>query len=286
MTATPPELLPDVPDVCWPVDVSCIPDFDADPAVYTEAEKARALALAVQSLRMLTAFSVGGCPVVVRPASQTCRGRTWRAYTVGVSSVSWIPVNLGGEWLNIGCSHGACGCQVIPEVRLGRASHVIEVKVDGVVLDPSAYRLDPGGRLVRLDGEGWPLCQDLTAPDTLPGTWSVTFQRGAPVDGIGAWVAGLLAREYLKACTDGDCDLPSTVTQVVRQGVTLTLAPGAFPDGLTGIREVDAWIERYNPHRHKVAPAVYSPELARPRQIGGPSTAWTPIPSSIDGGSA
>jgi hypothetical protein len=295
---TTPEELPDLPDFCWPADVSCVPDWDgwevepepeADPPVagvplYTDGQKARAISLAGQSLRLLTAFRVGGCPITVRPAAQHCRDQTWRTYPVsGLGSTPWQPVDLGGTWLNVGCGHsGGCGCLGLREVRLyGAASSITEVKVDGAVLDPSAYRLDPGGRLVRLDGEAWPLCQNLAAPDTEAGTWSVTYTPGVAVDGLGAVAAGVLAGEFVKACAGSDdCRLPSTATQIVRQGVTITLGVGAFPGGRTGIQEVDAYLERWNPNGLTSAPMVWSPDLARPRRVGAAGTG----PGVIDGG--
>lgn len=285
MTATPPENLPDLPDFCWPVDVSCIQTWDADPAVWTAAEKARAMSLAVQSLRMLTAYRVGGCPISVRPATRACRTRTWRTYPVGGDlDGPWQPVNLGGQWLNIGCGHTeTCSCLASKQVILTGATIVTEVLVDGMTLDPAAYRLDVGGRLVRLDGEGWPLCQDLSKSDSEVGTWSVTYLQGVPVDGLGAYVAGLLTAEFLEACGGGQCSLPDTVSQVVRQGVTLTFAPGLFPGGLTGIRAVDAWTERWNPYRHKTPPGVWSPDLVR-HQRTSEAIEWTPTPEDIDGG--
>jgi hypothetical protein len=56
------------------------------------------------------------------------------------------------------------------------------------------------------------------------------------------------------------------VTQVVRNGVTVTLAPGSFPNGKTGVREVDAYLERWNPSGRRGPPmTVWSPDLRRPR---------------------
>lgn len=284
MTETAPEDLPDLPDYCWPVDVSCVGDWndladndapedpDDNPPIYTDVQKARACALAAQSLRMLTAYRVGGCPITVRPAGRACREQTWRTYPVsGSGSTPWQPVDLGGTWLNIGCGHdSACGCGALAQINLGQASAVLAVKVDGVVLDPSAYRLDPtGGRLVRLDGEGWPLCQNLAAPDTEEGTYSVTYQRGAVVDGLGAFAAGVLAGEFVRACSGGECRLPDNIVRLVRNGVEMTLGAGAFPDDRTGIREVDAYLDRWNPYRHKIAPMVWSPDLARNRRVSG-----------------
>lgn len=127
--------LPELPDFCWPVDTACVPDWDAwevepdpeaDPPVegvpvYTDAEKGRAVSLAGQTLRALTGYRVGGCPVTVRPCRAGCSEQTWRTYpAVGYSgSTPWYPVSLGGRWLNIGCGHAGaaaaracrrCGC--------------------------------------------------------------------------------------------------------------------------------------------------------------------------------
>jgi hypothetical protein len=149
------------------------------------------------------------------------------------------------------------------------ASTITEVKVNGVVLSSASYRLDPGGVLRRTDGQSWPLCQDLNAPDTEDNTWSVTYLPGFPVDAAGAVAAGKLAGEYVKACAGGTCDLPRGVSQVVRNGVTLTLTPGSFPGGMTGIIETDAYIRRWNPHGLAGPSMVMSPDLHRPRTVGG-----------------
>lgn len=286
------EPLPDLPDFCWPVDTSCYPAWDAweilpsdDTAGvprYSAAAKARAISLAGQTLRMLTLFQVGGCPVTVRPACRSCSEQTWRAYPV--SGAPWTPMSVGGQWINISCGHSSsCGCLGAREVRLAyTVGGIVAVTIDGMTLDPSAYRLDAGGRLVRTDGSAWPLWQDLTKPDTEEGTWSVTYLPGAPVDGLGAYVAGLLAVEYLKACSGDNCQLPASVSQITRQGVTMTLTPGAFPDGKTGIREVDAWLERWNPNGHTSPPAVFSPDVHRPRASRANVT--LPSPGGIDDG--
>lgn len=272
-----PEPLPAMPDHCWPVDLSCVKDWDEwevepDPEavppvvgvpLYSEHDKARAIALAGQTLRMLTGYRVGGCPITVRPCRTPPSNPTWRTYPVG-------GVQSLGQWLamSCGCTRTACGCTGSNEVQLGTVGRVVMVMVDGMVLDPSAYLLVGRGTLVRTDGLPWPLTQDALLPDTEPGTWSVTYVPGAEVDGLGAAMAGVLAGEYVRACSDGgECRLPSGVKTIVRQGVTMELGVGAFPDGKTGIREVDAWIERWNPHGLVSPSLVMSPDVKRPRRV-------------------
>lgn len=273
MSETP---LPDLPDACWAVDTTCIPNWDAvdpeDPELpyYSDADKARAISLAGQTMRLLTGYRIGGCPITVRPCKAGCSDPTWRTYPPGGGGV-WQPVNMGGSWLNVacGCGGSGCSCTTVQEVRLyGQASAVTLVKIDGMTLDLTAYRLDPGGRLVRTDGQAWPACQDMNAPDTEPGTFSVTYSPGGVVDGLGAWAAGILAAEYVEVCATGKCNLPDTVSQIVRNGVTMTLTPGAFPDGKTGLRAVDSYLESVNPNGLKAAPMVWSPDIARPRTVG------------------
>lgn len=280
-------VVPEPTDFCWPVDTSCVgdweawetePDPEADPPeegvpVYTEAQRERAVMFAAMTMRMLTGYRVGGCPVTVRPCRSGCSEDTWRSYPVGPGSTPWHPVSLHGTWLNVYCGHlSSCGCTGVGAVQLyGPAGVIEEVKVDGDVVDPAAYRLDPGGWLSRVDGEQWPICQDLNLPDTEPNTWSISYTPGAAVDAAGAFAAGKLAGEYVQACAGGDCALPRGVSQVVRNGVTLTLTPGNFPGGMTGIIEVDAYIRRWNPHGLMGPSMVMSPDLHRPRTVGGTS---------------
>ncbi|UQS95169.1 adaptor protein [Pseudanabaena phage Pam4] len=260
MTTTPTEPLP---DPCWPVDVSCVTDWSSTD--YTDDQRALAVALAGETMRMLTGYRVGGCAVQVRPCRAGCgEDQTWRTAR---GAFPWVPVSLGGTWLNVGCGHdGGCGCTTLAAVTIPGAYAVTEVLLDGVVLDPTAYRLDPGGILWRTDGDVWPLCQDLREPVTGQGTWAVTYLPGVPVDGLGARAAGILAGEYLTACAGGECRLPQGVTQVVRQGVTLTLTPGTFPNGRTGIQAVDVYLERWNPHGLRSPSVVASPDRRRPRR--------------------
>lgn len=249
--------LPALPDNCWPVDLGCCGDFDS----YSLSVQVRAKALAVQTMRALTAYRIGGCPVTVRPCSRTCVSNYPNWFYNGST---FMPISLAGVWVNMvcGCGTGDCGCTTLPEVVLpapvGRIDSVI---LDGVTLNPSAYRVD-GNRLVRLDGGLWPVCQDMALPSGV-GTFLVTYLNAYPVDGLGAYAAGVLACEFASACNGGSCRLPSGVTHITRQGITMDIASGSFPGGLTGIREVDAYIMRWNPNGLRQEPTVWSPDMAR-----------------------
>lgn len=144
-----------------------------------------------------------------------------------------------------------CGCSHVSEIKLPGypVTGVNYVKIDGQILDPARYRIDDHRWLVYLpdDGRnGWPCCQDMTAADTEPDTWSVSYTYGRLPDQGGVNAAASLGCQLALACTPGDttCRLPKRVTTITRQGVsTAILDPlTLFRDGQTGLPEVDLWI--------------------------------------------
>ena len=167
-----------------------------------------------------------------------------------------------GQWVNTtcGCVSSGCSCSYVPEVLLPAAGVVYEVRLDGAVLAPSAWRVDDGFRLVRTDGGDWPKCQDMAADEDSPGSFVVYWKEGSAPDGLVAWAAGLLAIEYARACMGLDCGLPDGVTSVTRQGVSWEIATSIFDEGLTGIREVDAVVRIYNPYGLRTPPRVWTPQ--------------------------
>lgn len=260
--------LPAASDCAWPVDAGCFEDpwDELDDDV-----KARSIALASSTLRRLTGYRVGGCPLTVRPCLRTC-ANGWPSLSFygaqGRFGASYLSLGWDSFWIS-GCGHGgdcSCAAPACTVMLPLPATSVTEVKVDGVVMDPTHYHLDPiNGSLRNLDDPcAWPTCQDLTLPDTEPGTFAVKYLNSYPVDAQGAYAAGVLAMEFAKACTGGKCRLPTGLQSVVRQGVSYTVTPGAFPDGLTGIREVDTYLGLWNPGGLRQAPKVWSPDIAAP----------------------
>jgi hypothetical protein len=232
----------------------------------TEEVQARATALATSTLRRLSGYRVGGCPITVRPCTQGC----WSSL---FATGGWGPTQLAdGTWVNTcGCTTD-CSCTTLCEVVLAAPVGPISwVKVDGIDIDPLDYRIDNGNRLTWI-GVGecpWPSCQEMALPDTELGTFAVRYLNAHAPDSMAAWAAGTLAMEFAKACMGGKCRLPASVTSVTRQGVSFEITTGTFPDGVTGIREVDAWIGLWRPEGSPTRTStVWYPGQRRPRVVG------------------
>lgn len=187
---------------------------------------------------------------------------------MGGSGWGWLPFysSVGG-WRSLYC--GVCGLaacdhdgSALKALRLyGPVQNVESVIIDGVELDPAAYRVDYRTLLIRQDGEPWPSEQDLLKPLTETGTWAVTYTRGIPVPDGGQVAAGILACELYKAAiADPTCGLPSRVRTVARQGVTVGILDSfeGLDEGKTGIWAVDSWIASVNAPRDYVG--IASPD--------------------------
>lgn len=168
------------------------------------------------------------------------------------------------------CNRRKCGCGRYVYIDLQDRYPVIsvdEVLIDGVVVDPATYRVDDFRRLVRLDGLCWPACNDMSADDSEPGTFSVTYTAGRTPPIELQMAAAELACELKRACNGADCRLPSNVTSVSRQGVTLNIdaIEAAVNGGVSGIAIVDAAVRRYDCARAKSR--VWHPSLRLPRGV-------------------
>jgi len=269
---------PLLPDLCWPIDLACCSNWDE----YAPEVQNRATSLATSVLRALTGYRVGGCPVTVRPCRENCAqpflltGYTGEPGLGG--GLGLQPVNVAGTWINMGCGCVAkdCSCTQVCEVLLPPpVGAVSSVQIGVTVLPETWYRVDDGNKLVWQGPpdvtECWPLCQDMSAPVGESGTFAVTYLHGLPVDGLGAYAAGVMACEFAKACSGQKCRLPSGVTSIVRQGISMTVGGSGFTEGRTGIIEVDAWLRTVNPNMLVQSSRVWSPDLVQPRVM-----TWSP----------
>jgi hypothetical protein len=270
--------------MCYPPDTdwSCkfteaeLAEMRNDPVKLAAMERSEAYAWS--TLAALTAYRIGTCPITVRPCALGCApAGTWMEAPVGSGGTSSLPLQTigrsftpniqGGVWVNsCGCTSG-CSCGPLSEALLpGPVGDVLEVKVDGVILDQSSYRIDNGNRLVRQDGGTWPLCQDMSLPADGEGTFSVTYYRGAAPNEITRFAAGALAVEFYGACMkDSKCRLPRGTVSVVRRGVSIEMEPD-FMKSISSWPEIAPVIEMYNPNRLKGAPRVISPDAGRVRR--------------------
>lgn len=262
----------------WPVALCCdLPD-DLDPAILDRWQR-----VASQTLWRLSGMRWGPCPVTVRPCRRSCLDEFTSSFQAGVGLGPWVPyIGVDGAWRNAspcGCS-SSCSCGELCEVRLpGPVYDVVSVNVDGVDLVPEAYRVDAAGLLVRTDGECWPTCQDMAQPEGAPGTWTVTYRWGLPLDEAAIAAVSDLTCELVKSClppgTCGPCRLPGNVTKLARQGSNIVTRQGVsitdfdpsvvFAEGRTGLLLTDMWLATVNPDRLTSPSRVYSPDYTPPR---------------------
>lgn len=265
--------------VIWP---DCDPDGEPGPKCgplvdMTEEQRQTWITLAGDLLSAWTSGQFGLCEVTLRPCRSNCHdGRsTFYGSGPGRSGAPWSPALVGGQWFNISC--GTCGdrcsCGHVEALTLpGPADSVVEVTIDGLVLDPAAYRIDNRRYLVRQDGGSWPDCQDLEADEDSPGTFVIRYLRGRPVPLGGQLAAGKLACELAKAaCNDRGCELPRRVQSITRQDVSIQMLD-TFDDldeGRTGIWLIDSWLASVTKPARPTR--VLSPDLPRER---GRRTTW------------
>lgn len=263
-----------VPGPCaWPIDTSCCTDWSS----FTPEVQARATSLATFVLDALTGRQFAQCPVNYRPCGPKCVGgggyMVWPVGlgTVGGGTMPWmIPYVDAGLWRNCACP-GACGCAARCEVPFPTSvASVDSVSIDGIVLDPAAYRLDAWRgitRLVRTDGECWPQCQDMNTSPGDVGSFVIVYRPGRPLPVAGQIAAGDLACEFARACAGGPCALPGQMASLSRNGVDLEMVdPTTFlEEGKTGIQTVDLFIQAVNPARIGARSRVVSPDTFRGR---------------------
>lgn len=227
-----------------------------------------AVEMAADILWIATGQRFGLCTTTIRPCREDCSsdwfgvenqwwpgvGGMYRSFGGGGPRPWWY----NGVWYNVcgGCA-GSCSCTVLDSANLPAPTReVVEVKLDGAVLDPSKYRVDENRKLVRTDGLLWPMCQDMAADDDQPGTWSVTITVGEDVPKLARRAVGQLAAEFAKDCAGEACQLPYEITSLSRQGINMSFGSPDEVDAITGqlnLRWVNLFINTYNPSglRHR-----------------------------------
>lgn len=226
---------------------------------------------ATEILWMLSGRMFSGlCQRTVRPCS------TERPCGFQVLSRGHIVGWDGGRWVH---DENPCGCRSLDEVLLAGypVREIVEVLVDGVVVDPDTYRLD-GYRWLRrvrdpVDPDTilfWPSCQHLDLDSTEVGTFEVTYTYGQDPPMIAQEAAKQLACQVYLGCTGSDaCQLPQGTTRVTRQGITIERTFFARDPRTaawrTGLTLVDAFLNAVNPYGLTRRPVMLAPGQSRGR---------------------
>lgn len=223
----------------------------------------------------------GACgPVTVRPMARPT-DQDLRGFLGGGGSgylQSWgICMSYGMAASGVASHYG---CSNPPQVDLGAypVTQVTSVMIDGVTIPANEYQLQDYKWLIRVrptasstptERWGWPTCQNLTLPDTEPGTFSVTLMYGQPPPTSGVDAALTLAREVALSQLGLPNGLPTRTTSINRQGVQATVLDFAdfVAAGRTGIYVVDLFIKAYNPTGSTRPALVWSPDTGRPRRM-------------------
>jgi len=254
---------------CWTCDV-----MTESPTVTGQA-----VAFASNTLWVLTGRQFGFTETTLRPC-RDCHRETpfpdgWLSWP-GTQRPPLGATSSGGfygYWIYGGCGscQDNCSCTYLEQFELSApVSSITQIKINGTILDPSSYRLDESRYVVRVDGGIWPRTNNFALPDTQVGTWSVTARYGLNLPDGAAWAIGELACEFIKAANGEDCRLPRTVTQLARQGVTLSFPSisDMFDKGLTGLYLADIFINTWNPNHLQGRARTYSIDGRKSRRVG------------------
>lgn len=271
---TSPYQYPYAPTAPWPCYWIC------DVSISSPLVTGYAVQFASSVLWALTGRQFGLTTVTVRPCRYVQRDTPFPDGWLSWPGTQRPPLDANGTggfygfWTMAGCGScddGGCGCSSLSEVKLAAPVSIVNtVKVDGVTLASSAYRLDENRFLVRVDGTQWPNQNDLNKSDSQVGTWSVNASYGTmPPDGANLAV-GELACEVIKAMSGQDCRLPRHVTQLARQGVTISVPDLStlFEKGQTGLYLADMFINTWNPKHLRSRAKVYSVDSKPARRVG------------------
>ena len=246
---------------------------------YSAALQTQAADYAKMILWAATGRQYGLCDLTVRPCGRFCENCGWSGwYYDGLGT--WVPYIWNGEWKNCWCGGNGPGgcCTCAPECQVylpGPVYSVTSVRVDGQSLNVTGgdiFVLDQQWLVRTNTTQCWPLCADQNLAPGDQNAFEVRYLRGLPVPTALANAYAALACEYAKACLGLPCRLPSRVSSISRQGVTISMVDIAdlLRNGLTGLWEVDQVIAALNPNGLHGRTRFYSPELMEPRQITFP----------------
>lgn len=209
----------------------------------------------------------GECERTIYPCSGSncgCCAAAWRAgdwWWQFNPYPAWpVPNGSGDGFVNIGACSNRCS---LDRVKLpATVNEIVEIIIDGDILDPSAYKIEAYRWVARVDGGKWPCSNNLIGEPGDDGVWTITYSYGKPVPAGGRIAASKFACELAKSHCGADNCLPERLKSLSRQGVEMV-----FPDPLdfmgkneVGIYEVDLWLYSVNPSGLKRRSRVHRPD--------------------------
>jgi hypothetical protein len=219
----------------WSVDAdSCgLADLDPGNPVFIAAVET-----ASSIMTRLSAYTIGMCDVEIRPLNQCRECRSWccgGGDAIPLSGPFSIPV-----W-------------DVSRVRLGADEYPI-----------GSWRYDRDSKMLyRVPPDVWPKKDEKWSDAGEGEAFVVDAEIGTPPDAWALDVAARLTKELYLSCTGAKCRLPSNVTNVTAQGITVRLRDDEVN---TFIPELGAWVHAVNPHGARLPGAVFSPDLSAARR--------------------
>lgn len=219
----------------WPVDAeSCgLADLDPESPVFLSS-----VATASSIMTRLSAYTVGVCEAEIRPLTLCPECRTW---CCGGADALYLkgPFNIP-VW-------------DVTRVRLGADEY-----------PTTSWRFDRETRMLyRVPPDVWPKRDEKWSAPGEGEAFVVDAEIGTPPDAWALDVCARLVKELYLSCTGSKCRLPSNVTTVTSQGISVRLRDDEVN---TFIPELGAWMNAVNPHNARLPGAVFSPDLAAARR--------------------
>lgn len=136
----------------------------------------------------------------------------------------------------------------------GPVHDVIEVVIDGEVVDPSEYHLEDGNWLVRRDGS-WPAGGN--PEDDL---FSITYERGVPPSRlVRSSIAEIVNEMWMDECSNMGAKFSAAVRSMSTGGTQYSYEDVAA--ALPKMPQTRKLVAQYNPTNEAMQPFAYSPDF-------------------------
>lgn len=218
----------------WPVDAEACGLADLDdtlPVFQASVETASSI------MARLSGYTIGLCDAEIRPLHLCRQCRTW-------------------------CCGGADAIYLTAPFAMP-VWDVLRVRLGADEYAENTWRFDRDEKMLyRVPPDRWPTRDEKWSHAGEGEAFVVDVEIGTPPDAWAMDVVARLTKELYLSCTGSKCRLPSNVTTVTSQGITVRLRDDEIN---TFIPELGAWVHAVNPHHARLPAAVFSPDIATAR---------------------